>query len=66
MPSSKAKIKANAKYTAKAYDKSLIYFQKGRKEIIQAHATARGESLNAFINRAIEETMERDKDKASE
>lgn len=28
--------------------------------IIQAHAAARGESVNGFINRAISETMERD------
>ena len=33
---------------------------KGQKEVIQAHAEAQGESLNAFINRAITETMERD------
>lgn len=31
-------------------------------EVIKAHAEARGESMNAFINRAIDETMERDKD----
>ena len=30
---------------------------------IQAHATANGESVNAFINRAIQETMKRDKGK---
>ncbi len=27
---------------------------------IKAHAAARGESVNAFISRAIRETMERD------
>lgn len=31
-----------------------------RRNEIQAHAKNRGESLNAFINRAITETMERD------
>jgi len=35
----------------------------GQKELIQAHADEQGESLNGFINRAIGETMERDKDK---
>ena len=35
--------------------------QKGRREVIQAHAAAQGESVNAFINRAIMEAMERDK-----
>lgn len=32
-----------------------------QREIIQAHASALGESVNGFINRAIDETMERDK-----
>jgi len=31
-----------------------------RREEIQTHAEARGESINAFINRAIQETMKRD------
>ena len=34
--------------------------KKGRKAVIQAHAAGRGESTTAFINRAIDETMERD------
>ncbi|WP_243417011.1 hypothetical protein [Pseudoflavonifractor phocaeensis] len=34
---------------------------KGRKAEIQAHAEAHGESVNAFIGRAIAEAMERDK-----
>ena len=34
--------------------------RKGRKAIIQAHAEKQGESTTAFINRAIDETMERD------
>lgn len=34
---------------------------KGEKDLIQAHAEAHGESTNGFINRAISETMERDK-----
>ena len=33
---------------------------KGQKEAIKAHAEARGESVNGFVNRAIAETMERD------
>ena len=60
MPASKAKVKANAKYTAKAYDKVLTYVSKGKKEILQTHAAANGESLNGFVNRAIDETLERD------
>ena len=31
-----------------------------QRSIVQAHAEARGESVNGFIGRAISETMERD------
>ena len=37
-----------------------LVVNKGQKKTIKAHAEVRGESLNAFINRAIAETMERD------
>ena len=33
---------------------------KGRKAQIKNHAEERGETLNSFINRAIDETIERD------
>lgn len=52
------------RYNAKAYDEMKVRVAKGNKEQIQAHAEAQGESLNAFINRAINETMERDNDAA--
>lgn len=48
------------KYIAKAYDRVNLTMPKGRKIELQAHAKDQGESLNAFINRAITETMERD------
>ena len=38
-----------------------LVVNKGQKETLKAHAEAQGESLNAFINRAITETMERDR-----
>ena len=59
MPASKAQQKAVSKYMKANYDVYQIRMPKGRKEHIQAHAEARGESVNAFINRAITETMER-------
>ena len=55
-----ARKKANAKYEAKAYDKTLIRLPKGRLDEIRAHIEQAGESLNGFINGAILETMERD------
>ncbi len=52
--------KAVAKYNAANYDRVELRLPKGKKGPVQAHAEAQGESLNAFINRAIDETMERD------
>ncbi len=60
MTVSKAQQKAVNKYMAANYDRVNLTMPKGNKEIIQVHAEARGESVNAFINRAITETMERD------
>lgn len=34
--------------------------KKGRKDIIKAHAEKNGESVNGFVNRAINETIQRD------
>lgn len=59
----KASTVAKNKYNAKAYDSLRIVVRKGRKADIQAHAEAQGESLNAFVGRAIDEAMERDKAK---
>ena len=42
------------------YDRMELTVPKGQKEAIKAHAEARGESVNGFVNRAISETMERD------
>jgi len=41
-------------------DRINLTTQKGKEEIIKAHAESRRESVNGFINRAIDETMERD------
>ena len=60
MPASKAKIAANARYSAKTYARIATFVQKDEKPKLQAHAASRGESLNAFINRAINEAMRRD------
>lgn len=62
MPASKAQQKAVAKYMKENYDIYQIRMLKGKKTTIQAHAEAQGESLNGFINRAIDNQMERDKE----
>ena len=55
-----SQTRAKNKYNAKAYDRIALQVKKGRKNILKAHAETQGESLNGFINRAIDETMERD------
>ena len=60
MAISKSQRKAVAKYNAKAYDEIKTRVIQGKKDTIKAHAESKGESLNGFINRAIDETMARD------
>lgn len=48
------------RYNAKAYDEIKVRVSKGKKETIQSHAEAHGQSVNGFINSAIDEKMERD------
>ena len=61
MAVSKAQQASVNKYVKSNYDRINVTMQKGSREVIQAHAAAQGESVNAFINRAIMEAMERDK-----
>lgn len=61
MPMSKSHIAATQRYNDKAYQNINFRVYKGEKDTIKSHAESRGESLNGFINRAIAETMERDK-----
>ena len=56
----KTSAKSKNAWIEKAYDRINLTVPKGQKDIIKAHAEAKGESLNGFINRAISETMERD------
>ena len=55
-----ARTKANNRWNAKAYDRVNLTMPQGRKAEIKAHAEARGESTNGFINRSISGTIERD------
>lgn len=63
MPASKAQQKAVAKYMRVNYDEIKLRTKKGYRDEIKAHATAHGESLNAFLLRAVQETIENDKKK---
>lgn len=57
----KASTRAHNKYIAKAYDRINLTVPKGKKETIQAHAEAQGESVNGFINRAIDHQISQDR-----
>lgn len=59
-PASKAQQKAVNKYMKSNYDRVNLVMPKGKKDIIQAHAAQQGKSVNAYINRAIDEAMQRD------
>ena len=53
---SDARRRANDKWREK-FDEMRFRVPKGKKEIIAAYAAAHGESVNAFINRLIDEEM---------
>ena len=56
----KASTRAKNKYNAENYERISLVVPKGKKEQIKAHAESRGESLNGFVNRAIDETIDRE------
>ena len=50
-------------WIANTYDRINLTVAKGKKALIKEHADECGESVNAFINRAIDEAIARDKTK---
>ena len=66
MAISESQRKAVRKYNDKTYDRVQLVIPKGERVDLKAHATAMGESLNGFVNRAIREALERDKAKISD
>ncbi|EHL08956.1 toxin-antitoxin system, antitoxin component, ribbon-helix-helix domain protein [Desulfitobacterium hafniense DP7] len=54
-----ARTKANRKYNEKAYDRIALTVPKGEKEQIRVVAEKQGKSLNAFINEAIREKIQK-------
>lgn len=63
MPVSKAQQKATFKYSKANYDDVRFRVPKGEKQMIADHAQSCEESVNAFLRRAVQETIERDKQK---
>lgn len=75
MPLSESRKKANEKYNAANYEQMQIRLRKDgkdpqtgnsqpTKEQIASHAEKQGETVNAFVIRAIAETMRRDQESA--
>lgn len=60
MVSKKQQASVN-KYVKANYDRVNVTMPKGQKDVIKAHADSCGESVNAFINRAISNQIERDR-----
>ena len=54
------KAKWQNDYIARTYDRVNLTMPKGKKEVVQARAEAQGESVNAYINKAIDQRMERE------
>jgi hypothetical protein len=52
------------RYIDKAYDRINLTVPKGNKDRIKKHSDIIGESVNGFINRAINEAIERDNAKS--
>lgn len=51
---------SNRKWDSANLDRISIAFRRGEKEIIQDHSRMMGESMNAFIHRAVFSQIERD------
>ena len=54
MPVPKANQRAVNKYVKNNYDRINVTMPKGRKDTVKARADAQGQSVNAYINTAIE------------
>ncbi len=59
-PTSKAQQKATAKYIKNNYDEIKIRVYKDTKSEIQAVAEKQGDSLNAYIKKAVREQYKKD------
>ena len=59
MAVSKAQQRATHKYAKNHYDRLEMQVPKGKKKIISNHAIEHDGSINKFLNRAVDEAMER-------
>lgn len=59
-PKSQQQREAADKYLKEKVETIAVRVPKGKKAIVAAHAEQHGESVNAFMNRAIDHTIEDD------
>lgn len=59
---SEARIRANNKYNAKAYDTIQLRVKKGERDLLQAYLKPKEQSLNGFINSCMSYCIENDVD----
>lgn len=55
-----AATRAKNKYNAANYERIALNVPKGERDIIKAHAESKGESLNAYLYRLIQEDMQKE------
>ena len=60
MANSEKKTQYNIEYAKKNLKRVPLDLQLDKYEQVKSHASGRGETLNGFIKRAIDETIERD------
>ena len=60
MTASKARVRANAKYNAKTYDRLELKVLKGNKAIIQDYCKNKNISVNNLITDLLQERLTRD------
>ncbi len=56
-PYTEARKKANMKWDAEHLDRISLVMPKGKKDLIKNHIAGTGETMNAFVNRAIDEAL---------
>ncbi len=64
MAQTESQLRATKKYHQEKLEEIKFRVHKGEKDRIKRHAASQKESTNAFIFRAINETIERDLQKA--
>lgn len=63
MASTEAQRRASKKWQDEKVDDIRFRAPKGKRQEIRAHAESQGETMNGFLNRAVNETIERDHNK---